>query len=436
MDFWRDWHKGKHNFIWDVAQYYAYLPAKFCNNDSFDFKNGVETYLPDAPLGGKMPKMTYGMSLMYAPFFGMGYKIAVNQDSPRDGFSEPFATCIHWGSILYGLLGLVLLRNFLIKFYSEKVVALTLAICFFGTTLFYYTLGNGEMSHSYLFFLISAFLLVTYHWHQSPSYRKSLLLGLILALIVLIRPTEIFLGLVFLFWNVSGFNELKERMGYFMKYKWHLLIMLALTVLIWIPQFMFWREKAGTYFYFSYEGERFFWTDPQIVNILFSYRKGWITWSPLIILVFLGFFFMKGAGRKLRPVILILLVLNVYVLSCWWNWFFGGSLGARGFTQHIAYLSLPLAACCHFFIESDNRKKYFVFLRVLFFAFVFSGMVLSVGQSYQFSQRYIHFDAMTKEAYWHVFGKYYMDEEEKNALWQKLKPHDDKKLRSGEDRNQ
>jgi len=436
MDLWRNWHSYEDNFRWDVAHYYSYLPAKFCNHNSFKFNTPFDNYLPESPIGKKIPKMTYGMSVMYLPFFAIGYKIAVNQGSATDGFSEPFATCVHWGSIFYGLLGLLLLRNFLVKFYSEWVVTLTLAICFFGTNLFHYILGSSEMTHGYLFCLISAFLLLTWHWHQSPTYKKSLGIGLLIGLISLIRPTEILVALIFIFWNVVSWDQLKERLNFFLRKKLHVMVILSIILLWWTPQLLFWKNMAGAYFFFSYEGERFFWTDPQIVNILFSYRKGWLVYSPLILLAFAGFFFMKGEARKLRSVILMLLALNIYILSCWWNWFYGGGFGGRCFTQHIAFLSLPIAALCDFFLSTVDSRRLVNVLRLAFFAFVFSGISFNLGQSYQYIKLYIHYDAMSKEAYWYLFGNYSPHEAELERL-QKMYRHPDKdKLVSGEDRNQ
>ncbi len=436
MDLWRAWHNKQTNFVWDIAQYYSYLPAKFCNNNSFEFNNDIKGYIPQLANGEYMPKVTYGMSILYSPFFALGYKVALNQDSPRNGFSEPFITCIHWGSIFYGLLGLIFLRNFLIKFYNEFVVTVTLAIVFFGTNLFYYTMANSEMTHGYLFCLISAFLLLTYKWYQTPKWSLSLGLGLLLGLISLIRPTEILVGSIFIFWSVSNWNDIKQRLKTFLQYKWHLFAMAFIVILIWVPQFLFWKERVGSYFYFSYGNEKFFWTDPQIINILFSYRKGWITYSPLIVLVFIGFFFMKDEVKKLRPVILSLLIINIYVLSCWWDWTFGGSFGARCFTQHLAFLSLPIAAICNYFCNSENFRKSLQFTRAIFFAVVFSGISLSIGQTHQFNSQYIHYNNMTKETYWLIFGKYYLDGDNQSRFWNSLKALDDETFRSGKNRDQ
>src|SRR6476661_244243 len=111
-DFWKPYNveKKENNFNWDVMNYYSYLPAKFCNNNSFDFFLGADSlYLPVGPKNTFLPKTTYGMSLMYSPFFALGYKIAINQGDPLNGFSEPFATSIYWGSVFYVIVGLFFL---------------------------------------------------------------------------------------------------------------------------------------------------------------------------------------------------------------------------------------------------------------------------------------------------------------------------------------
>ncbi|MEO6305758.1 MAG: hypothetical protein ABIP51_21585, partial [Bacteroidia bacterium] len=434
----RTWHYEKTNFHWDVANYYSYLPATFCNNGSYDFKNGTENYLPISPTGKRMSKVTYGMSVFYAPAFALGYKIAFNSNEKLDGFSEPFATCVHWISILYGLIGLIFLRKFLLKFFSEIVTAITLMIVFGGTMLFYYTMSNNEMTHTYLFFLISAFLLVTYKWHEKVTYKKTILIGLIIGFISLIRPSEILIFLIFIFWNVRSWKDFKSEAGFFFKQWPHLLIIFIIGVLIWLPQFFYWKEMTGDYLYSPYAGggERFFWGDPQIINILFSYRKGWFVYTPLILLAFIGFFFMKGEVKKLRGILITLLCINIYVLSCWWDWFFGGCFGARGFCQHIAFLAIPIAACVDFFMNKENKSIMFQLTKLVFFVFVFSGISLNIGQTYQYNKNYIHSNSMSKKMYWKVFGEYDIDGDHFWRYWQSLEIPDYGKLQSGEDRDQ
>jgi hypothetical protein len=436
MDLWRSWHFEEHTFKWDVANYYSFLPAYFNNHGSFEFNHEITSYLAQSPKGGHLPKATYGMSLMYSPFYFLGYKIAINQGNPLNGISEPFATCVHWGSILYGLIGLIFLRNLLVKFFSEKVTTLTLAVVFFGTTLFYYTLGAGEMSHAHLFFLITALFLIINSWHSKPTYFKSVLIGFLMAVITLIRPSEILLAVFFIFWTTDGQFNFKERMLFLLK-KWpHVLTITIIAFLVWVPQFIFWKNHTGHYLYFSYPGEKFYWGDPQIINILFSYRKGWFLYTPLIVLAFAGFFFMKGNLKTLRNVIFIIIAINIYMLSCWWDWFFGGSFGARGFTHHTAFLAIPLGAFLSFILEGLKEYTWKPIVTFSLYAVLFLGICLNIGQTYQFVNNIIHYMSMTKKSYWHVLGRYKLYGKAEHDYWRSLKEPNYHKLFSGEDRDQ
>ena len=125
--------------------------GNFLNNNSFEWNEDIKNFNIYGPLGTHIPKYTYGMSVMYAPFFALGYKVAINQKSPLNGFSEPFVTCIRWGSIFYVLLGFIFLRKFLLLYFNEVVTTITMTASLFGTMLFVYTFNQSEMTHGYLF---------------------------------------------------------------------------------------------------------------------------------------------------------------------------------------------------------------------------------------------------------------------------------------------
>lgn len=438
VDFWKPYNtaKGHNNFNWDVMNYYSYLPAKFCNNNDFDFHLGADSmYLPYGPLKTFVPKTTYGMSILYAPFFALGYKVAINSRSPLTGFSEPFATCIRWGSIFYVLLGLFFLRKLLLVWFNEVVTAITLFAVLFGTMLFYYTFTQSEMTHGYLFTLFNAFLYLTYKWHLEQKWKYSVFLALIIGLISLIRPTEIFIVLFFVFWDVRKLSDLKQKFTLFKKCYLHLLIIALLGFALWIPQFLFWKHHAGSYLYFSYPGERFFWKDPQILNILFSYRKGWITYTPLVLLSFIGFFFIPKNFPVSKWVFVFVTAAMVYVLSCWWDWFFGGCFGARGFCQYISFLSIPFAFFVNFVVNSEKTFLLKGLLNLTVFVFIFSCVCLNIGQSYQINHGKIHPWGMSKKVYWTVFRTYQFTDAYEYQYWADLVMPDYEKLRNGE-RNQ
>lgn len=434
MDLFRGWHLTEHNFKHDICHYYAYLPAYFYNNGSMQFKNDMDQYLVLSPKGEIISKVTYGMSALYSPFFLLAHKIAINQKSLVDGFSEPYSTCIHWGSIFYSILGLFFLRQFLIKYFEENVTAFVMLLVFFGTNLFAYTYSFSEMAHGYLFMLFSALLYLSNTFYEKASTLKFVLLGLLLGFISLIRPIDILISLVFFLWNVSNTKELKERFMFYLT-NYRSIITFLIVVLIWLPQCLFWKTHFGSYFYFSYEGEKFFWTDPQIVNILFSFRKGWLLYTPMALLAIIGFFFMKSQHGKMRWSMLAVMLIAIYIYSCWWDWIFGGGFSGRTFVPYYAMLAIPLASFVKWAF-SNTVKNYLLVSKLIVITAMFFFACLNIGQTYQIVHGGIHYSAMTKKAYEQSFCKYALFGKAGEAYWGSLKEVNYKDLSSGANRNQ
>lgn len=434
MDLFRSWHLEQTNFKYDVAHYYAYLPAYAYNNGSMQFNNESDWYLITSPKGKKTTKVTYGMAAMYSPFFLLGHKIASNEKAKLDGFSLPYAITIHWGSIFYCLLGMFFLRNFLIHHLDEKVTSVVLLLVFLGTNLFAYTYFYSEMSHGYLFTLFSALLYLSNSFYEKPSSYKFVILGILLGLISLIRPVDILFSVVFFLWGVVNLNEFKNRILFYLTNP-RTLITLSIVVLIWVPQCLFWKENMGSYLYFSYPGENFFWNDPQIINILFSYRKGWMLYTPIVIFMFIGFLFMKKQHGRNRMSIIIIVLLIIYIYSCWWDWTFGGGFGGRVFVPYYAILALPLGAFIKWILSSTVSKFIYTIKTVSIFC-LFYLMCLNIGQTYQGVIGLVHFSSMTEKSYWVTFGKFTISGQTSGDYWGSLKDPNYKDLSSGANRDQ
>jgi hypothetical protein len=437
LDFWKPYNTAKnhHNFNADVMNYYSYLPATFCNGGSFDFHFGADSlYLPFGPKGTFVPKCTYGMAAMYAPFFALGYKVALNQQDNPDGFSEPFATCVRWGSIFYVLCGMLFLRAFLLRYFNELITTLVLSAVLFGSMLFNYTFVQSELTHGYLFALFCAFLWLTAKWHEKPTYLRSFFIALVMGLVSLIRPTEVYIFLFFLLWEVKSMADVKVKWHLFTGKFAHFILMGVVMLLMWVPQALYWKAHAGSYYYYPYMEERFFWSDPQLFNILFSYRKGWITYTPIVLLAFAGLFVRRWDLPLSRGSVLFVTLLTLYILSCWWDWSFGGCFGARAFCQHIAFLSIPMAVFMRFVLYGMRQKLVRGASGVVFFIFLFSAICLNIGQTYQSVHNLIHPWATSKELYWYVFRRYQFGNDFQDQYWSKLKFIEHEKWMKGEGR--
>lgn len=416
-----DTKKNEHNFVWDAAGYYSYLPALIHNDGSFD-RGGYSFFLPISGQGHHYPKYTYGVAAMELPFYGLACAFAYFTDQPLDGYSPPFVEFIRWGSVFYVLLGLFFLRNLLIRYYSETAVAIALFCCLFGSMLYTYTFIQSELSHGPLFFLFSLFIYLTDKWHKLPGHGLSVSLAAILGLISVVRFTEIYIVLVFVFWNMNTWSALKEKLKSLRQnFKFHVWFPI-LGFLFWVPQMFFWKHYLGSYIFDSYVNERFFWTDPQIINVLFTYRKGLITYSPIFFLAFIGVFFMRKDFPLPRFSLWIILALTVYIFSCWWDWAYGGCFGNRAFCEEIAILSLPLAAMADRLLSSTPGTLLKQSASVFFLVLIFICAFQNVGQSYQYqNQRVIHGWATSKSIFWGSFRKYHYGEDFVNPYWTELR---------------
>jgi hypothetical protein len=384
-----------HPFIQDVDQYYSYLPAYFIHDD-LDFKFEHKYWLVEAENGGQVPKVTMGLAIVYSPFFLIADTWAQNSDYERDGYSFPYVVLIRFGSIFYFFLGMIVLSKSLMRFFKQHVVAVTCAVLFLGTNLFYYTLGWTEMAHSYLFSLFALIIYLTIRWHEDRKAKHILLLGLVAGFCALVRPTSVLILLVPLLYGIQGIKTINPKIQFLWNQKWLIIVAMGLFVIPLIPQFVFWKIHTDSWLFFSYgSDESFFFGNPHIKDFLIGYRKGWFLYTPLMILSVVGLFFFRDKAKNFRFAVPIILILTVYIFSSWWAWWYGGSFGMRAMVQYYAILAFPIAA-----LISMSFKKWILAIPMLLVCGFF--ILLNLRQSHQYKKSHIHWDGMTKEAYWYV----------------------------------
>ena len=141
----------------------------------------------------------------------------------------------------------------------------------------------------------------------------------------------------------------------FWRYKWHILIMIVMAVLVWVPQFLYWKEISGKWLLFSYgNDERFFWTQPEILKVLAGFRKGWLIYTPVMIFGMAGLFMLRKKVREWSIALPLTIILSVYIISSWWCWWYGGGFGMRPMIDFYGIMAFGLAA---FITSLKGRKK-------------------------------------------------------------------------------
>jgi hypothetical protein len=392
---------------WDVAGYYSYLPAVFIDKDiSLQFvtaennrkDEGVKYWYLEDEYGNRLIKYPMGMSVLYAPFFFTAHALAIPLGYTQDGFSDIYDFFIEFSGLFYLLLGLWFLRKLLLKYYSEYITASCLMFIFFGTNLLYYSTVEPAMSHAYTFSLFSIFLYYVSEFYEKLSFRNVIALSVCFGLIILVRPLNVLFIIPFLLYGVKTREGLKQRISFFVTQYKYLLVLVSMVFVILLPQLLYYRYVTGSYFVFSYGKEQFYFNRLHLPEFLFSFRKGWLIYTPIMAFALYGVWHMKEYVWKFRYSVCILVPLYIYLLSSWWCWWYGGSFSQRSMIDLYPLLALPLAAFLYKVSGFRQTKKYLIYAILLFC------LLLNVFQTVQYKYNIIDYDGMTVREYAKVFG--------------------------------
>ena len=344
--------------------------------------------------------MTMGNAICWLPFFGIGHAWASLSDQyPNHGYSRPYYLMIFVAAIFYLALGLIYLRKFLLRYFSDIAGAITLIITVLATNLLFYTTIEPGMSHVLSFTLITVFIYHSFNWLKNPKVSTSIYLGLILGLITLIRPSNgiiaLFTILLFLF-EKESFQEKLQWIG---RNFFKIILIAVMAFMVLLPQLIYWKTFTGDWLYYSYGTEGFYFDNPHIIDGLFSYRKGWLVYTPVMVFALLGLFVLPRYFKHVTWAIIIFSLVNFYIIFSWWTWWYGGSYGSRPMIDTYGIYAIPLAAITQHVFRKSICKR--VLLGLIFMFFVYHNNF----QIKQYISSLLHYDSMTKKAYWGIFLK-------------------------------
>jgi len=406
----KHWREEQRIIEHDAISYYAWLPATFIYHDlSLSFSDNYQgphkfiVWPERSPTGRYVIKTSMGLSILWTPFFLAGHVTAIISGADAGGYSPPYKFFLLVSALFFLATGLVCLRRILLQDASDTITAMVLAAFVIGTNLYWYTLYQGTMSHVYSFALISAFIWYSIKWHTNGERKAwpAMRLGLLIGMISLIRPTNIIIVLFFLFFGITPSGSLRQR-GREMIADYRLLALMTLAaLLVWTPQMIYWREMTGQWLYFSYgSNERFFFGNPAIIKGLFSWRKGLFIYTPLMVFAFVGIFILWRRSSPHALPVTIFVPLNIYIIFSWWCWWYGGGFGQRAFIDSYALMAVATASLLSAGIGTVRKWiRYPVMAAFLLFA------CLGVFYNVQYYHGAIHWDSMTREAYFDSFGR-------------------------------
>ena len=416
--------QNKNMLAWDESGYYIYLPAVFIYNDpghlafypkieqDYDLNSGAKWYgMHDEPTGYKLNQYTAGTAVCEMPFFLLAHWYTLNdqKDFKKDGYSQPYLVSVVFSMIFWVFAGLCVLRKFLLKYFSESATAITLLLIAFGTNLYFYTVFRLGMSHPFSFALFCFLLYATEQWYSNERAVNIVLMGFILGLIIITRPTNAVVAIIPLWWKYK--ETIADKLLFYKKQLWPIVASMLVFLLVLMIQCSYWKYVTGKWIYFSYEGEGFDFSDPQIWKGLFSYQKGWFVYTPVAFVAVLGLIPLFRKYKRLSIVILTYLAINIYIVFSWRNWYYGGSFGCRPLIESMAIMAIPLAMLIEWIF---SRKK--ILVNILTLTVLGLLITLNTFQSYQLYSNVTDWGRTNKAFYWRTFGRLEVTPEDRKLL--------------------
>jgi len=399
---------------WDTFGYYLFLPATFIHHDpairdvewiheAIAAYNSTGTFYQaqQQPEGGWVLKYPMGLAVLWTPFFLAGHAVAAATDAPMDGFSAPYQWAIILGMLVYALIGLVMLRRVLLQFFSDTIAAAVIALVVMGTNYVHQALYSTGMPHLFLFTLYAGVLWHTITWHRSHQVADVIKLAVLMGLLALARPSEAVCVLIPLLAGLVRPALWKERWAVLWQWRKHLLLVVVIMLAIGAPQLLYWKWLTGKLLYMSYNnpGEGFEFLHPYTWEVLFSFRKGWFIYTPIMAVAGVGLFLLKRSVPLLQWSIIAFFAINLYVVSSWSCWWYADSFGQRALVQSYAVMALPLGAVLEWL-----RGRAWIW-RTAAITVLLGFTALNLFQIHQGTLGLIHTSRMTWPGYKAVFAR-------------------------------
>ncbi|MCX6266361.1 MAG: hypothetical protein NTW16_03260 [Bacteroidetes bacterium] len=396
----------KHIITSDGRGYYAYLPALLIDQDPtfakvvkrearllgyLHYKPGYLVKFEDHVLN----KYFAGEALLLFPFFLLGVLFSAITGADMTGYSFFFQIFAGLGALFYLFSGLFFLKRILENMQIRPaVIAWTLIVILFGTNLFYYSLWQPTMSHIFSFFAINGFLWFTIRAIRDWNIKSALLMGLFLGLACLIRPTNIMIILLIPFLSESD-KELLQFVHKVRAKKIAGILLLGLLSVVISIQGLMWYIQTGHFAVWSYQNEGFNFGQPEIFNVLFSYRKGLFIYAPLLLISLFGLLPLLLRKRLMFFSIAGFLMISTFVVASWWNWYYGDGFGMRAFIDYYGIFAILLALLMNW-----NHRR----ITAILFIFLLTPIVaLNLVQTWQYTHLVIHPNSMNAAKYHHIF---------------------------------
>ncbi|MEA3398525.1 MAG: hypothetical protein U9R06_02145 [Patescibacteria group bacterium] len=332
------------------------------------------------PIGKTGNPFSVGPSILWSPFILTAETIQNTfnfyDEYVLPGYNLPFQLAIGLTTIFYTAIGLVLIFLSLNNFFKKSISWWSTILIFGISPLPYYLIYEPSMSHGLTVFSVSWLFYLSILWLKSKKNNNWLLLGIGLTsgLIFIIRWQDIIFTVIpmaIFFKKLYGSKDSPDLAKLILK-SGALISAPLLTVAA--TQLFAWKHLYGSFVAIPQGAAFFNLTTPHLSDFLFSGYHGMFIIHPLLLLSIVGLFLIFKRQKLLITVFLLAIMAQVYLNSGLYDWYAGGSFGARRMISSLPIFAFGLSA----FLERTARNKIAVVLVAILFIVgtVFNGLLM------------------------------------------------------------
>ena len=341
----------------DGFYYFAYLRSIVFDGD-LDFTNDYRLLgLADkphlfkpTPTGYAQSAATVGPAILWAPFFAAGHAVAVylagrDPDVSTAGISYPYRQAVCVAGLVYGLLGCWFMYRLAARFFDPRHAAAATAAVVAGSFALWYMVTEPSMTHAPSMALVAAFALAWAATRERRTTAQWIALGALAGFMTLVRWQNALFALLPA-WDAARLlidaGRRADRKAVAATLGNGLLFTAAATV-AFVPQMVAWRSIYGSWFAVSPLGPQIRFSDPQIVDILWSSRNGLLSTAPILYVAAAGLAGLAWTRPALGLPAFAAVALMTYFNACIQDWWGSSSYGGRRFDGTIPLFCLGLA---------------------------------------------------------------------------------------------
>ena len=270
----------------DGREYFMQLRSMVMDHD-LDLDNDYQ-FLPGR---GEAPYFPFGPALFWSPFYILAHIILTLMQYPNShtGVTPGHQAALSFAAVVYGSAALFLIFEVLKKYFTKNIALVSVLVLTCSTFGVWYWLYEYFMPHTVSLFLTTLFLYLWLRWRESPdTWKRWFFLGIVGGFMTMGRWQDC------VFVIVPAFDELKSTCGLFDRKtgRFAKTSRISCCFCAWFgPCFFsstdFLAQHVRQFYGISCRLPSL-WTDPNFIQVLYSYNRGLLTWTPIITICLIG----------------------------------------------------------------------------------------------------------------------------------------------------